>query len=151
MNNLEISKLWDKPDNIFNISNDDKDLKIVFVDDKGNPTSSVNLDSLEKKDENNKSSQVNVADISLRDSMNNFLERKNKWIVTLDKTFYPKLEAEIDEIEKALKSVPNFWRKYEKKLKLVKKFNILKVSILKYQLNWITIPNCIFEEFNNLK
>ncbi len=151
MNNLEISKLWDKPDNIFNISNDDKDLKIVFVDDKGNPTSSVNLDSLEKKDENNKSSQVNVADISLRDSMNNFLERKNKWIVTLDKTFYPKLEAEIDEIEKALKSVPNFWRKYEKKLKLVKKFNILKVSILKYQLNWITIPNSIFEEYNNLK
>lgn len=151
MNNLEISKLWDKPDNIFNISNDDKDLKIVFVDDKGNPTSSVNLDSLEKKDENNKSSQVNVADISLRDSMNNFLERKNKWIVTLDKTFYPKLEAEIDEIEKALKSVPNFWRKYEKKLKLVKKFNILKVAILKYQLNWITIPNSIFEEYNNLK
>ena len=83
--------------------------------------------------------------------MNNFLERKNKWIVTLDKTFYPKLEAEIDEIEKALKSVPNFWRKYEKKLKLVKKFNILKVSILKYQLNWITIPNSIFEEYNNLK
>ena len=151
MNNLEISKLWDKPDNIFNISNDDKDLKIVFVDDKGNPTSSVNLDSLDKEKWDKQVSQTDIQNISLRDSMNNFLERKNKWIVTLDKTFYPKLEAEIDEIEKALKSVPNFWRKYEKKLKLVKKFNILKVSILKYQLNWITIPNSIFEEYNNLK
>ena len=151
MNNLGVNKLWDKPDNIFNISNDDKDLKIVFVDDKGNPTSSVNLDSLDKEKWDKQVSQTDIQNISLRDSMNNFLERKNKWIVTLDKTFYPKLEAEIDEIEKALKSVPNFWRKYEKKLKLVKKFNILKVSILKYQLNWITIPNSIFEEYNNLK
>lgn len=151
MNNLGVNKLWDKPDNIFNISNDDKDLKIVFVDDKGNPTSSVNLDSLDKEKWDKQVSQTDIQNISLRDSMNNFLERKNKWIVTLDKTFYPKLEAEIDEIEKALKSVPNFWRKYEKKLKLVKKFNILKVAILKYQLNWITIPNSIFEEYNNLK
>ena len=151
MNNLGVNKLWDKPDNIFNISNDDKDLKIVFVDDKGNPTSSVNLDSLDKEKWDKQVSQTDIQNISLRDSMNNFLERKNKWIVTLDKTFYPKLEAEIDEIEKALKSVPNFWRKYEKKLKLVKKFSILKVAILKYQLNWITIPNSIFEEYNNLK
>ena len=145
MNNLGVNKLWDKPDNIFNISNDDKDLKIVFVDDKGNPTSSVNLDSLDKEKWDKQVSQTDIQNISLRDSMNNFLERKNKWIVTLDKTFYPKLEAEIDELEKALKSVPNFWRKYEKKLKLVKKFNILKVAILKYQLNWISIPNSFFE------
>lgn len=151
MNNLGVNKLWDKPDNIFNISNDDKDLKIVFVDDKGNPTSSVNLDSLDKEKWDKQVSQTDIQNISLRDSMNNFLERKNKWIVTLDKTFYPKLEAEIDELEKALKSVPNFWRKYEKKLKLVKKFNILKVAILKYQLNWISIPNSFFEEFYNLK
>lgn len=151
MNNLEISKLWDKPNNIFNVSDDDKDLKIVFVDDKGNPTSSINLDSLEEKEESQQSSQVNVTDISLRDSMNNFLERKNKWIVTADKTFYPKLEAEIDELEKILKSVSNFWRKYEKKLKLIKKFNILRVTILKYQLNWISISNDVFEEFYNLK
>lgn len=151
MNNLGVNKLWDKPDNIFNISNDDKDLKIVFVDDKGNPTSSVNLDSLDKEKWDKQVSQTDIQNISLRDSMNNFLERKNKWIVTADKTFYPKLEAEIDELEKALKSVPNFWRKYEKKLKLVKKFNILKVAILKYQLNWISIPNSFFEEFYNLK
>ncbi|ATU05899.1 hypothetical protein BKN14_05745 [Candidatus Gracilibacteria bacterium HOT-871] len=42
-------------------------------------------------------------------------------------------------------------KKIGKKIKTCKKFNILKVSILKYQLNGITIPNSIFEEYNNLK